>query len=88
MNAITIKMDSGLLDIMDKNMKNHNYSTRTEFIREAIREKLEKLEREELITELLKFRGKSKIKTTYKQNRKTREEVSRELMKELEKRFK
>ena len=48
---------------------------------------MEDLKKEELIEEFLKFRGKAKKKTTYEQNRKTREKVSKELMAELEKRF-
>ena len=45
------------------------------------------LSRDELIKEFMKFRGKAGKKTTYEENRRTREEVSRELMKEFEKRF-
>jgi metal-responsive CopG/Arc/MetJ family transcriptional regulator len=88
METITIKMDSGLLNSMDQTMKGHNYSTRTEFIREAIRDKLEQMKKEELITEFMKFRGKARIKTTPEQNRITREQVSREMLKEFEEKFK
>jgi hypothetical protein len=35
----------------------------------------------------MKFRGKASKKTTYEENRKTREIVSKELMEELDKRF-
>lgn len=76
-----------MLHNIDNNLKKHNFSTRTEFIRTAIRDKLENLSRDELIKEFLKFRGKAKKKTTYEENRKTREIVSKELFAELEKRF-
>lgn len=39
------------------------------------------------IKEFLKFRGKAKKKTTYENNRKIREILSKELMEELEKNF-
>lgn len=87
MEAISLKLDGQMLRNLDKSLKKHNYSTRTEFIRTAIRDKLAELSKEDLLEEFLKFRGKSKKKTTYAENRKTREQVSKELMKELEKRF-
>jgi len=43
---------------------------------------------EDWIKELLKFYGASKKKTTYEENRRTKEEVGRELKAELDKRFK
>jgi len=52
-----------------------------------VREKLEKLSHEEIIKEFMKLRGKSKIKTTYEQDRKTKWIASKELMAELDKRF-
>ncbi|MBW3018663.1 ribbon-helix-helix domain-containing protein [Candidatus Woesearchaeota archaeon] len=87
MDAITLKLDENMLANVDESLKNHNYSTRTEFIRDAIRDKLEGLKREELMAEFLQYRGKAKKKTTYAENRKIREEVSRELMAELDKKF-
>ncbi len=82
MEAICIKMDDELLDRMNKSMKRFGYSTKTEFIREAIRKKLEDDEKELLIKEFLKFRGKAKKKTTYEENRRTREKALLELARE------
>lgn len=87
MESISLKLDENMLSNIDKNLKKHNYSTRTEFIRTAIRDKLENLSRDELIKEFMRFRGKSGKKTTYSENRKTKELVSKELMKELDRRF-
>ena len=87
MEIISLKMDEHLLNAVDKNLSKNNFSTRTEFIRTAIREKLADLSRDELIKEFLKFRGSAKKKTTYKENRRTREAVSKELMAELDKKF-
>ena len=87
MEAISLKLDERMLQNIDKNLKKHNYSTRTEFIRTAVRDKLAELSKEDLLEEFLKFRGRSGKKTTHAENRKTREQVSKELMLELEKRF-
>lgn len=43
---------------------------------------------EKLIKEITKYKGKAKKKTTYEENRKTREIVGEEFFKELEKKFK
>lgn len=56
-----------------------------DFSRKA--DKFAGMSRDELIKEFMKFRGKAGKKTTYEENRRTREEVSRELKKELDKRF-
>ena len=82
MEAICIKMEDGLLEKMNKSIQENGYATKTEFIREAIREKLEDDERERLIKEFLKFKGKAKKKTTYEENKKTREKVLLEMARE------
>jgi metal-responsive CopG/Arc/MetJ family transcriptional regulator len=76
-----------VLKEIDRSIAEHNFNSRTEFIRDAIRDKLAELSKEDLINEFLKFRGKARKKTTYEENRKTREIVSKELMAELEKKF-
>lgn len=63
MESITIKVEAGLLSKINKTIKDNGYSTKTEFIREAIRKKIEEDEKEMLIKEFLKFRGKAKKKT-------------------------
>jgi metal-responsive CopG/Arc/MetJ family transcriptional regulator len=87
MEAISLKLDENMLANIDENLKKHNYSTRTEFIRTAIRDKLEDLSRDDLIKEFMKFKGKSKKKTSDEELKKIRAEVSRELMEELDKKF-
>ena len=75
-------MDDNLLDKMSQGMKISGYSTKTEFIREAIRKKLENDEKERLIKEFIKFKGKAKKKTTYEENKQTREKVLLEMARE------
>ena len=87
METLCIKVEDNLLSRMNKNIERLGYCTKTEFVREAIRKKIEDDEKEILIKEFLKFKGKAKKKTTYEENRKTREKVSKEIMAELEKRF-
>lgn len=64
METITIKMEDKLLNEIDQKLEVHRYSTRTEFIRDAIREKLSELEKEEVLKNLAQLRGSSKRKTS------------------------
>lgn len=88
MEVVTIKFQEPVLEKIDKSIAEHNFNSRTEFIREAVRDKLAELSKEDLIKEFLKFRGKAKKKTSYEENMETREIASKELLRELEKRFK
>jgi len=88
METVTVKFQEDILKKIDKSITTHNFNSRTEFIREAIRDKLLELNKEDLIKGFLSFRGKSKKSTTYEENRKTREIASKELMEDLAKRFK
>ena len=87
MDIVTVRFQEEILKRMDENIAEHNYNSRTEFIREAIRDKLEMIRRENLIDEFMKYRGKAKKKTTYEENRRTKEIVGKELMEKLDKRF-
>ena len=82
MEIITIKLDSEMLKRIDAIVKENNYGTRTEFIRSSVREKMSQIEKQELIKQVLALKGSSKTKTTDKELRRIREEVSEELLKE------
>jgi metal-responsive CopG/Arc/MetJ family transcriptional regulator len=82
MESITIKVDKEFAREMDSAMKK-GYSTKTEFIREAIRDKIKKIRYENIRPELLKYFGKAKRKTTYKEERKAREEAGNEIAREF-----
>ena len=71
-----------MLDNIDKNLHRHNFSTRTEFIRNAIRDKLDSLKKEELIEEFLRFNGKSQQKTSDSKLAKIRKKAFVELARE------
>mgnify|MGYP001577760063 CR=1 FL=1 len=79
MESITIKVESELAKEIEKEMKPY-YSTKTEFIREAIRDKIKSLK---TARDLRSYFGKAKAKTTYAQERKIREEVGKEFAKKF-----
>jgi len=83
MEAITLKMDGGVLKEIDRRLKEFRYGTRTEFIRDAIREKLSELEKAELMRVVAKIRGSSKRKTTDEDLHKARERA----FEKIEKKF-
>lgn len=80
MEIVTLKMDKEMLERMDSLIKQHQYGTRTEFIRDALRDKMSNLEKEELIKKVMALKGSSKTKTSDEDIRRVREEVSREFL--------
>lgn len=49
MENISLKLERNFLNAIMKVMKKHNYVTKTEFIREAVRDKIRMLEEKEII---------------------------------------
>ena len=49
MENVSLKIEENFLSAIEKVMKKHNYMTKTEFIREAIRDKIRKLEEKEIL---------------------------------------
>ncbi len=88
MEVLTVRFNNEVLNNIDSTIKKNNFNSRTEFIREAVRDKLENLNREELINKFLSLKGTASQKTTYKENKIIRKEVGQALIKKLEKRFK
>ena len=84
MEVLNIKIEKGLLQEIDQNLKKYRYSTRTEFVREAIRDKLSELEKDDLLKAVAALQGVSKHNTSYKQLDKARTQIA----KELEQKFK
>jgi len=75
---ISLKLESGLLKEIDQSLKQHRYSTRTEFIRDAIRSKLSEFEKQELLKAVANIKGISKRKTTDEQLHLVREKLANE----------
>mgnify|MGYP001586839895 CR=1 FL=1 len=51
MKGISLKLEKEFLKEIENIMKKHNYMTKTEFIRESIRDKIKKLEEKEMAKE-------------------------------------
>ena len=83
MEAVSLKLEDTFLDDIEKTMKKHRYTTKTEFIREAIRDKIRDLEKEEALIGARKLYGASKRKTTDEEIHKAGEKAFEELDKEL-----
>ncbi|MBI2110085.1 ribbon-helix-helix protein, CopG family [Candidatus Woesearchaeota archaeon] len=84
METISIKLDENIARDIDEAMKKHRYTTKTEFIREAIRKQLSDLDKEDLKKYVASLRGFSKRKTTDEDLHRIREKLADE----YEKRFK
>ncbi|PIU30139.1 hypothetical protein COT07_02340 [Candidatus Woesearchaeota archaeon CG07_land_8_20_14_0_80_44_23] len=76
-------MDERILKNIDLSMKNFNYTTRTDFIREAIRDKLRELEKERAIKDFKKFMGSAKSSVSDERHEEIREEVAKGYAKKL-----
>ncbi|MFH1409080.1 MAG: ribbon-helix-helix domain-containing protein [Nanoarchaeota archaeon] len=84
METISLKMDGRLLKEIDSKLEENRYSTRTEFIRDSIRDKLSELDKQKALQHLHKIAGFSKRKTTDEELHQAREKA----FLELEKKFK
>lgn len=86
METISLKLDENLLENIDSSLPKHNFSTRTEFIREAIRDKLKQLSYDERIQAFLDLKGKAK-KTSDKARNTNKDKASKEIEAYLNKKF-
>ena len=69
MESVSLKLERRFLEAIEKVMKKHNYMTKTEFIRESIRDKIRRLEEKEIVGDKDLF---SQIKASEKNIRKER----------------
>jgi Arc/MetJ-type ribon-helix-helix transcriptional regulator len=75
MDTISIRLDERMTRLIEKTMKTYHYSTITEFVRTAIRDKIKELEKEKILMNISKLAGSSKRKTTDKQLHELRDKV-------------
>ncbi len=80
---ITVKLENIFLNDLDKIIKNEGYQNRTEFIRNALREKIEEIKLKKAMMELAHLRGGVKKKTTEENYEKIRARAFEELSKKL-----
>jgi len=79
MESITIKLEERFLHLIEVIMKRNQYTTKTEFIREAIRDKINDLETKAALKRLEKIYGSSKRRTTDEELHKAGERAVEEL---------
>lgn len=84
METVSIKLEEDFARLVEKVMKRHHYATKTEFIREAIREKVKDFEKEESIARVRALYGSSKHKTTDEDLHRAGEKAVEELERELQ----
>ena len=80
---ITVKLDDTFLKQIDKVVETQGYQNRTEFIRNALREKVEEAKLKQAMMEIAHLKGASKKKTTDEELEKIREKVFDDLYKTL-----
>lgn len=74
---VSLKIESDFLKMIERVMKRHRYMTKTEFIREAIRDKITELEKQEMLASAEKLFGSSKHKTTDEDLHRARERLEK-----------
>ena len=83
-DMITVKLEDIFLNEIDSIVKNEGYQNRTEFIRNALREKIEEIKLRKAMMELANLKGSAKKRTTEESYEKIRakafEEISRKLI--------
>ena len=77
MEPVSVKFDERSLKNLGKIMQKFGYSTKTEFIREAVRDKIRDLEKEEALKKIHKLFGTSKRRTTDAQLHEAREKLEK-----------
>lgn len=78
---VTFKLDSKFLGEVDNISKESGFSTRTDFIRNALGEKVDEIKLREAMIRMSKLKGSSKKKTTNKKIHAVREKVLQDLIK-------
>lgn len=84
METVSLKLEENFAKDIEKTIKKHRYSTKTEFIREAIRDKIKDLEKEEALMRVKQLYGASKRKTTDEELHRAGEKAFEEIEKELQ----
>lgn len=83
MESISLKLEGNFLRDIERIMRKHRYSTKTEFIREAIRDKINGIEKQETLKKINEVFGSSKRKTTDEELHKAGEKAVRILEKKF-----
>ena len=77
MEMISLRIEGEFLRDLERAMKRYRYSTKTEFVRAAIRDKISDLDKEYALRAVEKLAGSSKRKTSGKDLHKARKKIER-----------
>ncbi|MCF7871641.1 ribbon-helix-helix domain-containing protein [Candidatus Woesearchaeota archaeon] len=88
MDVLTVKFQPNIMKKIDKAIKQNNYNSKTEFIRDAVRNKLEEIEREIALKKFMELQGRAGKITTDEENEKTRELVGKQILAKYKKKIK
>jgi len=80
---ITLKLEDRFLSDIDAVVEREGYQNRTEFIRNALREKVEEVKLRDAMKEIAHLKGASKKKTSEEEYEKIREKAFEELSKKF-----
>lgn len=80
---VTFKMEHDFLEDVDQTAKSAGFQNRTEFIRNALREKVEEVKLKQAMIELSRLRGKAPRKTSDKERARIRDKVFEEFEKKV-----
>ena len=80
---ITLKLENTFLSEIDTIVQNEGYQNRTEFIRNALREKVEEVKLREAMAKIAHLKGTSKKRTTEKEYEEIRKKAFEEISKKL-----
>ena len=80
---ITLKLEDKFLKEIDNTVEEQGYQNRTEFIRNALREKMEEIKLRTAMLELAHLKGSAKKKTTEENYEKVRAKAFEEISKNL-----
>ncbi|HLC80285.1 MAG TPA: ribbon-helix-helix domain-containing protein [Candidatus Nanoarchaeia archaeon] len=80
---ITVKLEDAFLGDIDTIVKNEGYQNRTEFIRNALREKIEEIKLRKAMMELAHLKGSAKKRATEESYEKIRAKAFEEISKQL-----
>lgn len=83
MEIVTFKLHEGILKKIDGLLRSLHFNNRTEFIREAVREKLNKVETERFMKRLAQHKGAAKVHVSDERLREIKEDVARKYAEEL-----
>lgn len=82
-DMITVKLEDTFLKNIDETVKKEGYQNRTEFIRAALREKIEGVKLKEAMMSIAHLKGAAKKKTSEKEYEDIRKKAFEEIAKKI-----